>query len=178
MKSFLIKLFLINTALFFVISLIFSSNEVVAAEDYHNSVFFGMSGNRNLSVGHNEFSIMAGYDRHIEATPELSVGVLVEGVFSSHSYLVLGVPVGFYFVENMKFWAAPCFVYAGGGKTYSNVDEIEYFKTKNQFMFKFGTGYSFHFANPRFTALPFVEGSVIHTEFILGLGVKLNMFFN
>jgi len=157
--------------------IIFSSIKLFSASDYPNSIFLGLGVEQNITEKYAGFSLMAGYNKHIETTPEMSVGVLMEGVFGLHNSCVFGIPVGFYPVEKLKLYIAPCFVYGGGGSKYFEEKGDEYFRTNNQFMFRFGGGYSISFPNTRFSAMPFIEGSVVSSEFILGVGVKFNMSF-
>ena len=168
MKYFILIFALLNLHIF----------SLLAADDYPNSAYLGLSTAYNLDAGHIEFSLMGGYDRHFGGTPEFTLGLLAEGVFSEHSYFLLGVPIGFYPVENLlKLWLAPCYSLNGSGKNYYTVDDVEYFKSDSEFILKFGVGYSYHFKQSRIAMLSFIEGSVIGSEFILGIGVKFNFHF-
>jgi hypothetical protein len=165
-----------NIITFFLVTILFST-KLFSAGDYPNSVFLGLGLGHNLTENHTEFSLMFGYDRHIESTPEISVGILGEGVFTSHNFFVIGVPVGFYPIDHLKLWLAPCFVYGGGGTEYFEDKGVPHFKPNNQFMLKFGAGYSIPLQGAKYTAMPFIESSVINKEFSLGVGVKFNMYF-
>lgn len=144
----------IHILLLFVLLILCSVNcsmKLIAADEYPNSVYIGLGLGQNVSAAHTEFSLMAGYDKHISGTPEFSLGLLLEGVFSEHSSFVVGVPIGFYPVETIKLWLAPCYSFGGGEKEYyfGEDDNVEYFDNQNEFTLKFGAGYNYHFHNSR-----------------------------
>ena len=174
-KIFVGSKFVLLLAMFFATTL--SPTKLFSIDDHPNSLSFGLGLGQNLVEHHTEFSLMLGYNRYIETTPKISVGALVEGVFSSHSFAVFGIPIGFYPVEHLKLWVAPCFTYAGGGKEYFEEKGVTHFHSNNQFMLKFGGGYSIPIQRSRFSVMPFIEGGVISSDFILGIGAKMNMYF-
>jgi len=164
---------------FVLIFFIFLNPFLFSSDEYPNSVFFGVGGGYNLEAKHTEFSLMGGYNRHFGGTPTFTLGILGEGVFSEHSFFLLGLPIGFYPVESLKLWLAPCYSLRGGGKEYfhSEDDGEEHFRTNSEFILKFGFGYNYHFHDTRVSMLPFIEGSVMGSEFILGIGIKFNFYF-
>jgi len=179
------KIKMINKKIIFLL-IIFSSVKLFSASEEPNSVFLGFGAEQNLTEHHLGVNLMIGYNRHLETTPEMSVGVLIEGVFGSKNTCIFGFLVGFHpfghstglhNFENLKLYLAPCFVYSSGGKEYFDDFGVEHFRNNNQFMLKFGAGFSVPFSNSKFSVMPFVEGSVIETEFILGIGIKFNMYF-
>jgi hypothetical protein len=159
--------------------LLFSTIPMIFAQEYFpNSVTLGIGFGNNLNHSGTEFTLLGGYDRHFEGTPEFSVGAFVEGVFGEETYCVLGLPIGFYPIDEMKLWIAPCFTLNGGGKKYyQGNDGVPYFHSNNEFMLKFGAGYVIPLQGSRWTAMPYLEGSVVNSQFILGLGVKMNLYF-
>ncbi|MDR0927484.1 MAG: hypothetical protein LBO69_06935 [Ignavibacteria bacterium] len=158
------------------------------SQDYPNSVNFEMGVGTNVDDAKTKFNIMVGYDRHIEGSANFSVGLFVGGSFGNRSYAVLGLPVAFYPVEAVKLWIAPCYTFGGrykdreyktdDGKDYWTEDDgVDYFKVHNDFMLKFGFGYNIKFQQTRFALLPYIEGSVMQSDFLLGIGVKLEYGF-
>jgi hypothetical protein len=143
-----------------------------------NSVYLGLSAGHNIIEEHSEFSIMGGYDRHFEGTPEFTLGILAEGVFGQHTEFMLGIPIGFYPIEELKLWLAPCYTLNGNEKKYYEDEEVEYMKTESRFMLKLGIGYNYHFHETNAAMLPFIEGTLVGQEFVLSVGIKFNFYFS
>ena len=148
-----------------------------AVEGRPNSVFLGLGGGFNTKHSEGEFTLSTGYNRHIGGTPHFSLGLLCEGVFSEKSFFVLGVPIGFYPDEAIKLYITPCYSFAGGGKEYYTEDDVEYFRLDNEFILKFGIGYNYYVPETRWNIQPYLEGSIINSQFVIGLGVKFNLYF-
>ena len=156
-----------------------------SAPKTQNSTYFGLSGGCNITEKNGNFSLLVGYDRHFEGTPEFTLGFLMEGIFKENFNLMLGIPIGFYPFEAIKLWIAPCYVF-GIGKTkpsvediinYESAELIEHIKYENQFALKFGGEYNYHFNNTNFSMIPFIDGTLVGKDFIIGLGVKFRFYF-
>ena len=163
--------------------LFFSTAMLYSESETPNSIFLGLSAGRNFELKHNEFSIMAGYNRHFEGTPEFTLGFLIEGIFAEHFELLLGAPIGFYPIEQLKLWIAPCYAFAIGSEEKEehsippHSTEVEHIEFHNRFMLKFGAGYNHHIHHTNYSLLPFIEGTLVSKEFILSLGVKFSLYF-
>ena len=171
-------------ALIFILTFAKTSSLYSAAE-VPNALYLGTSIGYNITEKHGEFSLLAGYDRHFEGTPEFTLGFLLEGIFKENFNLMLGIPIGFYPLEQIKLWIAPCYSF-NMSKTeetekeqqdYGSAELIEHIKPANQFMLKFGAGYNYHFENTNFTLIPFIDGTLIGKDFIIGAGVKFSFHF-
>ena len=90
---------------------------------------------------------------------------------------MLGIPIGFYPIEEMKLWIAPCYSLNGVAKHYYMEKDVEYMKTESQFMLKFGTGYNYIFQGTNVSMLPFIECTLVGQDFIFGAGIKFNFYF-
>ncbi|MCL2039185.1 MAG: hypothetical protein FWG85_02005 [Bacteroidetes bacterium] len=173
---------LLKLAIVFLILLTASFN-LHSASDKLNSAYGGLSAGYNLMEKHSEFNLMIGYDRHFEGTPEFTFGLLVEGIFAERFELLLGIPIGFYPVEEIKLWIAPCFAFPLKKETEEHTPpelsevEVEHIKFDSNFMLKFGVGYNYHFHQTNFSMLPFLEGTLVGKDLLLGIGVKFNFYF-
>lgn len=169
--------------LLIVVLILTTTFNFISASETPNSVYGGLGAGYNLMEKHSEFTLMAGYDRHLEGTPEFSLGLLVEGIFAEHPELLLGIPIGFYPIEEIKLWIAPCYAFALKKETEEHPThevhegETEHTKFDNNFMLKFGIGYNHHFHHTHFAILPFLEGTLVGKDLILGAGVKFNFYF-
>jgi len=167
---------------------IIHSVNLFSADEHHNDVYFGANAGYNIQAKHSEFSLIVGYDRYFDGTPLFTIGFLSELIFAEHTELLFGIPIGFYPIEQIKLWIAPCYAFNISSKEhseahteqlhspYEKVDE-EHIKFENNFMLKFGAGYSYHFHNTNIGILPFIEGTLISKEFIIGFGIKFNLYF-
>ena len=162
---------------FFITSSLHSDTEVF------NSAYFGLATGYNFEEKHTDFSLMIGYDRHFEGTPEFTLGIVTELIFGKHSELMVGIPIGFYPVEEVKLWVAPCYAFVINSEekeelTYDpHSDEVLHIVPEDRFMLKFGAGYNYHFHNTNIAVLPFIDGTLVGKDFILGIGVKFNLYF-
>ncbi len=164
-----------NVILFFFFILIFA-NKAYALEGFPNCAYLGIGGGANLYNGHGEFNLAIGYDRIFEAaSPHITVGILAEGAFSSHNALLLGLPIGAYASDHLKFWITPTYVYSGVEK-HAEPGE-EHFEYGDQFMLTFGGGYAIPLNNTNFSFIPYITGSLLNYEFILSAGIKFGINF-
>jgi len=173
----------------FVLILITNHLCLYSAEETFNAIYFGTGAGYNIQAEHSEFSLMIGYDKYFEGTPLFTLGFLTEIIFTEHTELLVGIPIGFYPIEQIKLWLAPCYAFNINYKDHSvdnyehkselpfDPEFVEHIKFENQFMLKFGAGYLYNFNNINLGILSFIEGTLIAKELVIGFGIKLNFYF-
>lgn len=146
-----------------------------SSDEFPNSIYLGLGGGANLYNGHKEILTSLKYTHTFEYTdPKFFIGAEVEGVFGKHTEVALGLPVGFYANDELKFWFTPAYV-IGGEKEIT--EDGEHFEYGDKFMLSICSGYIFPLEHHRYSIMPFMGGSIVNYEFILTLGVKFGLNF-
>lgn len=139
---------------------------------YHNHVALFLGGTTFYKNNESHFSLGLDYLYRPNNENPWAYSIMFEGIFAEHTEYVIALPIYHYIISEWWFRTAPGIEIIQEEEHHG--DEVE-LKTQIEFLYRIGTGYSFHLGN--IVLSPSVDLDFVRNNDALVWGINIGYSF-